>query len=232
MAADADRIVELPELRNRTAVFRDRTHAGEILATLLAPFRGTPAVVFAVPAGGVPVAVEIAGRLGLPLEVAVVSKITLPWSTEAGYGAVAFDGTVHLNRELVAGLALGEATVNEGIARTREKVERREKRLRGDRPFPDLAQRAAIVVDDGLASGVTLLAALEALRHRGAWRLVVAVPTGHAEAVGKIVAQCESVYCANIRGGRSFAVADAYAHWDDVSEETAIGLLQKFSGVR
>src|SRR4030067_46592 len=120
-------ICDLPELRNRGRVFRDREHAGMVLAGLLESMRGARAGVLGIPAGGIPVAAVIARDLELTLDTAVVSKITLPWNTESGYGAVAFDGTVCLNQDLVESLALGEAVVNDGIARTRDKVDARVK---------------------------------------------------------------------------------------------------------
>ena len=221
-------IFDLPELRNRVRVFRDREHAGKVLAGMLESMRGARACVLGIPAGGIPVAAVIARDLELTLDTAVVSKITLPWNTESGYGAVAFDGTVCLNQDLVESLALGEAVVNDGIARTRDKVDARLKRLRGGRPFPDLRRQAAIAVDDGLASGYTLHAALAALRRLDTEKIIVAVPTGHADSVRRIAAECAAVYCANIREGRSFAVADAYERWTDVAEETAAGILLTF----
>src|SRR3989338_6992886 len=136
-------IFDLPELRNRVRVFRDREHAGKVLAGMLESMRGARACVLGIPAGGIPVAQVIARDLELKLDTAVVSKITLPWNTEAGYGAVAFDGTVCLNQDLVESLALGEAVVNDGIARTRDKVDARLKRLRGGRPVPDPPPPAA-----------------------------------------------------------------------------------------
>jgi len=90
-------VLELPALHNRLCVFHDRTLAGEVLADMLSTYRGSNALVFGIPAGGVPVAAVIARALALPLDVAVVSKLTLPWNTEAGYGALAFDGTLRLN---------------------------------------------------------------------------------------------------------------------------------------
>lgn len=229
MEATEKNIFELPELRNRTQVFRDRGHAGTVLADMLAAFHGEHGFVLGIPAGGVPVAAEIARRLRWPLDVAVVSKITLPWNTEAGYGAVAFDGTVRLNQELIERLALGEEVVQEGIARTREKVRRRVARLRGDRPFPDLRDCFALLVDDGLASGFTLLTAVDALRKLGAAKIVAALPTGHLEAVHKIVAATGAVYCANIRQGWGFAVAEAYENWSDVAEDVAVRTLEDFT---
>lgn len=230
MPDTAARIFDLTEMRNRGRVFRDRAQAGEVLAGMLGEFRGTDALILAIPAGGVPVAAEIAQRLGLPLDLAAVSKITLPWNTESGYGAVAFDGSVRLNQDLIAALGLPAATVQEGIARTKEKVARRVQQLCGDRPLPALTGRAAILVDDGLASGFTMHTAVDALHRLAARQVIVAVPTGHANAVARIAAAVDSLYCPNIRQGLSFAVADAYEQWTDVSETTVAEIMQMFSG--
>jgi predicted phosphoribosyltransferase len=226
MGGGTPQLVELPQLRNQTRVFRDRAHAGEVLANMLENFRGGDALVLAVPAGGAPLAAALAQKLGLPLDVAVVSKITLPWNTEAGYGAVAFDGTVRLNQELIANLALGDSVVANGISATRAKVAERVKRLRQDAPMPELKQRPVIVVDDGLASGYTLAVAVEALRNQGARRVIAAVPTAHADAAQLVAHEVEALYCANVREGRRFAVADAYQDWSDVPEEVAAELLR------
>lgn len=225
MGGTTTRLVELPQLRNLTRVFRDRVHAGEVLADMLATFRASDAVVLAIPAGGVPVAAVLAQKLGLALDAAVVSKITLPWNTEAGYGAVAFDGTVRLNQELIANLALSESVVSNGIASTRAKVAERVKRLRPNAAMPALGERPVIVVDDGLASGYTLAVAVEALRNQGARRVIAAVPTAHADAARLVALEVEALYCANVREGRRFAVADAYQEWSDVPEEVAAELL-------
>lgn len=229
MPSSANRVVELPEMRNRGRVFRDRTQAGVVLADMLGAFRGTHTLVLAIPAGGVPVAAEISKQLGLALDLSVVSKITLPWNTESGFGAVAFDGTVRLNRDLIVALGLPETTVQEGIVRTKEKVARRVKLLCGDHRLPDLTRRAVILVDDGLASGFTMHTAIDALHNLEAHKVVIAVPTGHAEAVARMAAIVESLYCPNVRQGLSFAVADAYEQWTDVSEATVAGIMQSTS---
>lgn len=232
MSNSASRIFDLPEMRNRGQVFHDRAQAGAVLAEMLGEFRGTDTLVLAIPAGGVPVAAEIAKHLGLPLDLAVVSKITLPWNTESGYGAVAFDGTVRLNQDLIAALGLPETLVQEGITQTKEKVARRVKQLCGNHRPPDLTRRAVILVDDGLASGFTMHTAVNTLHQLAAGKVIIAVPTGHAEAVARIVAIVDSLYCPNIRQGMSFAVADAYEHWTDVSEATVAGIMQSFSGTQ
>lgn len=221
------RIIQRPELRDRAAVFPDRRHAGRAVADMLSGYRDSEATILAIPSGGVPVAIEIAERLDLPLDVAVVSKITLPWNSEAGYGAVAFDGSVQLNEGLVRALGLGKTEVEKGIEATREKVRRRLKRLRADEKPPDLRRRAAIIVDDGLASGYTLLTAVEAVRSAGADFIVVAVPTGHTSSLARVSGEADEVYCANIRGGSRFAVADAYEEWRDVAEDEAAEMLRR-----
>jgi predicted phosphoribosyltransferase len=224
----ASDIREIRMLHERTAVFLDRADGGEILSELLAPLRTVQPLVLGIPAGGVPVAARVAQRLGCCLDVAVVSKVTVPWNPEAGYGAVAFDGTLRLNESLLACLGLSEEQIRLGIEQTREKVRRRVELFRGDRPFPELAGQTVILVDDGLASGFTMQVAVEALRKAGASRIVVAVPTGHLEAVRKVAEQADQVCCANIRSGWSFAVAAAYRQWRDVSERRAARILARF----
>lgn len=217
------------KLRDRIDVFRDRTDAGAALARLMPRSAGTRRIL-AIPAGGVPVALEMARLLEWPLDVAVVSKITLPWNTEAGYGAVAFDGSVLLNEELVRLCDLSEGDVARGVANTRRKVERRARRLRGSAAPLALDGEAVVLVDDGLASGFTMLAAIQACRRAGAGHLTVAVPTGHTGALDRVGARADLVVCANVRGGPRFAVADAYLHWTDVPEAIAELQLERARG--
>jgi predicted phosphoribosyltransferase len=226
-ASDHPKLFDLPKLRNRLRVFHDRVSAGKVLAGMLEEFRGTDALVMGIPAGGVAVAVEIARELHLPLDIAVVSKITLPWNTEAGYGAVAFDGTVILNEELLSRLNLSDQEIQTGIKKTEQKVSRRVTMLRGARPSPDF-KRPLILVDDGLASGFTLRVAIKALRRNGAANLILAVPTAHSESVQSILEEVEAIYCPNLRSGLSFAVADAYERWSDLDEEEVVRILQDF----
>jgi putative phosphoribosyl transferase len=221
-------IIDLPDLRDKTNVFQDRAHAGQILAPMLAMEDKQAGIILAVPAGGVPVGAALAERTGLDLDVAVISKITLRWDTEAGYGAVAFDGTVELNKDLVRRVNLTAEDIRKGIEDTKAKVVRRVAKLRGWRAFPDLVNRTAILVDDGLASGFTMRVAVEALRKTGAGRIVVVVPTAHRLSAEMIARDVEKLYCANIRGGFSFAVASAYRSWSDVAEEDAAEILKEF----
>jgi len=223
---DHPKIFDLPKLRNRVRVFRDRVAAGKVLAGMLDEYRSSPATVMGIPAGGIAVAVEIARALRLPLDIAVVSKITLPWNSEAGYGAVAFDGTVMLNEELLSRLNLSDREIQAGIKKTEEKVSRRVTMFREDRPLPDF-KRPIILVDDGLASGFTLRVAIKALRQAGATNVILAVPTAHSESVQMILEEVEAIYCPNLRSGPSFAVADAYEHWSDLDEQEVLRILQE-----
>ncbi len=226
-AVDHPKIFDLLKLRNRIRVFRDRASAGKVLAGMLEAYRGRGALVMGIPAGGMAVAVEIARELHLALDIAVVSKITLPWNSEAGYGAVAFDGTVMLNEDLLSRLNLSEQEIQTGIKKTEQKVSRRVTMFRGNRPLPDF-KRPILLVDDGLASGFTLRVAIKALRRNGATNLILAVPTAHSESVQTNLEEVEAIYCPNLRSGLSFAVADAYEEWSDLDEQEVIRILQEF----
>ncbi len=218
-------VFQLPELRDRRGVFRDRAHAGRVLASMLAEWSGSEALVLAIPAGGVPVGRALADALDLPLDLCVVSKILFPWTTEAGFGAVAFDGSVWYNRAYIEHYHLSPRQVEQATEAARRKVERRLRRFRGDRPMPRVAGRPVFLVDDGLASGATLRAGIRALRRLGADELRVAVPTAPPLGALELAQEVEALYCPNVRGGATFAVADAYREWRDLTDDEVAGLL-------
>lgn len=220
-------MTELPELRDRTLVFRDRREAGEVLGRMLEGQLPPTAKILAIPAGGVPVAVPIAEALKLPLDVAVVSKVTPPWNSEVGYGAVAFDGRVRLDAKSMARLRVDELEARKGIERTLAKVRRRVQALRKGPPAVVAPGDTAVLVDDGLASGFTMTIAIEAVREAGAGRVIVAVPTGSESAVNRVALSADEVYCANVRIGWSFAVADAYESWSDVDDAALLDMLKQ-----
>lgn len=229
---DAGALVEDPLLRDIEGVFEDRAAAGEALARLLRGRTGPRATVVAIPSGGVPVAVPIAAALELPFDLAVVSKITLPWNTESGCGAVAFDGSVLVDEDLLPYLGLAPVQLESCVDRTRQKIARRMATFApalgrsGDAPLePLVAGRDAILVDDGLASGITMLAAIRALRRLEPARVVVAVPTGHRPSLARVRGVADLVVCANVRSGPTFAVASAYDRWCDVEEFEALNLV-------
>ncbi|NMC88202.1 MAG: phosphoribosyltransferase, partial [Methanomicrobiales archaeon] len=145
---------------------------------------------------------------------------------EAGFGAVTWDGRVFLNRALMAGLDLSEADVEAAIAKAKWSVEERIEKFTGGRGLePELTGRVAILVDDGLATGYTMLAAVEAARAESPHRIIVAIPTGSLHAVTFIAGKADTVICPNIRTGRAFAVAQAYERWHDLTDQEVQELL-------
>ena len=221
-------IIDDPGLRNRLYVFEDRFQAGELLAGKLEEYRGDEnAYVLAIPAGGVQVAVKVAEGLGAPLDVVVTRKLHIPWNREAGFGAVSWDGLIFLNEPLVASLRLTREEIDRCVAEEREAIDRRLKAFRGDKPFPDLRDKTAIVVDDGLASGFSMMTTLRALRSRGVREAVVAVPTAPVSAINLVKPHANRIICLNIRSGPIFAVADAYKVWYDLTDGEVIDVLEK-----
>jgi predicted phosphoribosyltransferase len=179
------------------AVFEDRVHAGRELARLLGRYAGRDDVlVLALPRGGVPVGFEIARALGAPLDVFVVRKLGTPGQEELALGAIASGGMRVLNAEIVASLGLPPSAIDRIAAREQVELARRERTYRGDRPLPPVGGRTVIVVDDGLATGATMRAAVAALRQMGCGRIVVAVPVGAAESVAALREVADEVVCA------------------------------------
>jgi len=220
------KLIEDPNLHNRVHVFLDRTAAGRMLASFLKGYQGQEPYLFAIPAGGVPVAAEIARVLEVPLDLVIVRKIQLPWTTEAGFGALNPSGEAILNEELLQRLPLTPVEIHTQTEKTLAVIHQREARLRGGRPYPQLGGKPAIIVDDGLASGYTMRAALKFLKGRGAGKLVMAVPTASERTALDLLAEVDELYCLNIRGGWSFAVADAYENWYDLTEDEVLEILE------
>jgi len=214
-------------LRDRESVFADRDEAGERLADLLAGYRGTDAILLAIPSGGVPVGVAIADRLGLPFDLLIIRKIPVPGNTEAGFGALSLEGDLLLNDLLVADLGLSPAQIERLAAPVRAELRARNTLFREDRPLPDLAGRTVILVDDGLASGATMLAAVRLVSRRQPAEMVVAVPTAPRRTVERLALEVGRVICPNIRYGPTFAVASAYRNWHDLSRQEVRELLRR-----
>jgi putative phosphoribosyl transferase len=214
-------------LRGRTLVFRDRTHAGEALAEALIRLGWhQQKLVLAIPAGGVEVAVAATEKLGLPLELAVTRKLHIPWNREAGFGAVSWEGDVTLNEPLTRAIGLTHAEIQMVIAEERATIERRLRLYRGDAPPLTLIGKRVVIIDDGLASGYSMLVTLKALRRKGVSEATVAVPTGHTDAVELLRPHADKILCLNLRPSDSFAVADAYRHWRDLTDDDVLRLLR------
>ena len=178
-------------------VFRDRRHAGRVLAQVLAGYANRSDVfVLALPRGGVPVAYEVADVLHAPLDVFVVRKLGVPGHEEYAMGALASGGVRVLNDEVVQRLGISDAAVDAVTRHEQRELERRERLYRDGRPLPDMRGRTVILVDDGLATGSTMLAAVRALRAQQPARIVVAVPTAAAETCVQLRSEADEVVCA------------------------------------
>jgi len=223
------KLLEDPALRDRVHVFKDRAEAGRLLAVRLLGYQGRAVRVFAIPAGGVPVAAEIARAWQVPMDLVIVRKIQLPWTTEAGFGALNPAGEAIFNEEFLLRLQMPPAEIDAQVQKTLATLKQREKRLRQNRPYPDLAGAATIVVDDGLASGYTMRAAINFLKSKGAGQIIVAVPTGAAHTVQNLLPLVDELFCLNVRGGWSFAVAEAYEDWYDLTEGEVLEILQSLA---
>ena len=223
---------ELPELRDRSRVFQDRSAAGKVLGRMLSAAFKTiqeEPIILAIPMGGVPVAMEIREVLSCPLELAIVRKIQIPGNTEAGFGALTREGDIFLNEQLMASLNLTPGQIREQTEKVQADLETRDRVLRRSRPLPDLEGRTVILVDDGLASGYTMKASVFMAAKRKAARKIVAVPTATAHVLDTFQESVDEIYCPNIRNVSSFAVAEAYVRWHDLSETETAALLTQIS---
>jgi predicted phosphoribosyltransferase len=203
------------------AMYVDRVDAGRQLAERLQAYRAEPnAIVLGIPRGGVVVAAEVARALGLPLDVAVAAKVSAPGSPEFAVGAVAPDGEVSVNP--IAGLTAEE--VRGLSAPAHDKVERYASMLRGDCEPRELANLTVILVDDGLATGLTALAAAEWIRRQGAGCLVVAVPVASASAVAVLHEVADEVVAASMPPG-FHAVGQFYQHFGQTQDAEVLQIL-------
>ena len=177
-------------------LFRDRADAGRQLLSRLGAYEARPDVlVLGLPRGGIPVAHEVARGLGAPLDVFVVRKLGVPGQEELAMGAIATGGVRVVNRDVVDALHIAPDVLDRAAAAERRELERREQSYRGDRPQPSVAGRTVILVDDGLATGSTMRAAVAALRQQGPPRIVVAVPVAAPSTCAELREEVEEVVC-------------------------------------
>ena len=179
-----------------TRRFADRREAGRLLGRALIQYaRGPDLLVLALPRGGVPVAYEVARALDAPLDVLVVRKLGVPGHEEIAMGAIASGGGRVLNRDTIEQLGIPMALVDQATAFERRELERRERAYRGAQPAPEVRGRTVIVVDDGLATGATMLAAVGALRDEGPASIIVAAPVGSVEACDVVLRAADACVC-------------------------------------
>ena len=206
--------------------FRDRVDAGQALAERLGHLAFHEPVVLALPRGGVPVGYEVAAALGAPLDVFVARKVGAPGHPEFGIGAVAELGGEVVNQDALAVLRLDADEFAVLAERERVELARRVERYRGGRPLPDVAGRDVVLVDDGLATGVTAEASLRALRSLRPRRLVLAVPTCAPDTAGRLTSVADEVVC--VLSPPDFrAVGLWYERFDQTSDDEVLELLAR-----
>jgi putative phosphoribosyl transferase len=207
------------------AQFQDRAEAGRVLADRLTNYAGSPdVVVLALPRGGVPVGFQVARSLGTPLEVLSVRKLGVPGREELAMGAIASDGTRVVNRRVVRELGIAEDKLQAVAAAEQQELERRERTYRDQRPPPELTGKVVIVVDDGLATGATMWAAVATIRRQQPARVVVAVPVAAASTCQALEQAADEVICASTPA-LFMAVGQVYRNFAQTTDEEVRTLL-------
>ncbi|MGI9050400.1 MAG: phosphoribosyltransferase [Rubrobacteraceae bacterium] len=206
-------------------LFEDRSDAGRKLAGKLERYREENPVILALPRGGAPVGYEVSRVLGAPLDICISRKLGAPGQPELGIGAVAQEGARVLNDRLISQLGIPEGYVERITAIESREVERRQRRLRGKRSPMDVRGKTVILVDDGLATGVTARAAIRSIREQGPRRLVLAVPVCAAQTVEEIYPEVDDLVSLAIPI-ELIAVGIWYENFDQVSDETVVEILE------
>jgi len=213
------------ESLNRT-LFRDRVEAGNKLGEVLKKTVKGDAVVLAIPRGGVVVASEVADALGVPLDVIVTRKISPPGEPEYALGAVTQEGEVILDRQAAESLGAGRDYLEAEVARKREEVRERTKKFRGDRPFPSLEGKVVVVVDDGIATGSSVGAAVMSLKKMKPKEIVVAIPVSPRDAVETLSDDGYRVVCLQTPGP-FFSIGEFYGDFEQVEDDEVRRILEK-----
>lgn len=207
-------------------MFADRAEAGLALAGWISPRPDPDAFVFALPRGGVPVGRPLADVLRCRLLPALVRKLPIPGNPEMGFGAVAVDGSVRLNRDVIGAFRIPEATVYDVVTEVRAEVERRGATYPGGWPLPDLAGRRIWLVDDGLATGLSMLTAADMLQTRHPASLSIAIPCSAADSLAKLSDAADAVWCLAAQSAHPFAVASFYRDFHDLDDAEVLAALQ------
>lgn len=209
-------------------LFKNREEAGENLAKELEKYKGEETIILAIPRGGVAVAYPIAKALKTTLDVIVLRKLPIPGNPEMGFGAMLGDGTILLNDEAVKMFNLTQAEIDQTVKEVLKEIKRREKIYRGIKPFPKLEGKTVILVDDGIATGYTMLAAIKFVKIHSPQKIVIASPVCAFRVADKIKKQVDEYICFYSQTEvSSFAVASYYEEFPDLTDDEVLAYLIK-----
>ncbi len=206
----------------RSPLFENRYDAGNKLAIKLEEYKNQQVVVLAIPNGGVPVAVPVALALKADLDIVVARKLPIPLLPEGGFGAVVDDGTTIFNNEILKSINLNESQINYQVNKVRNDIRQRSLAYRNNRTLALLKGKTAIIVDDGLASGYTMLAAAESVKRRQPSRIIVAVPAASEAAVSLVEKVANFVVTVETAHVQKFYISDYYRYWNDLSDQEGV----------
>ena len=197
--------------------FEDRADAGRQLATLLSHLRGRDALVLGLPRGGLPVAYEVARALQAPLDVLNVRKLGVPWHEELAMGAIASGGVRVLNNEIIMATGVTQEILDEATALQRVELARRERLYRRGRPSPTIHGRVVVLVDDGIATGATVRAAISVVRAQRPAKLILAAPVAQASVASELAREVDELVCVR-RPGDLYAIGVWYSHFPQLTD--------------
>lgn len=205
---------------------RDRTEAGQLLANKLIKYENnTNVIVLALPRGGVPVGFEISQKLHVPLDILIVRKLGVPWQEELAMGAITMNGIQILNDEIIKNLKISSAQIKEIVSQEQAELDRRNSVYRHDEPFPDLKNKIVILVDDGLATGATMRAAVAAVRQAMPEKIIVAVPVAPNDTCREFKKIADELICLEIPQ-IFYSISQWYDYFPQTSDEEVIKLLE------
>ncbi|MUG93631.1 phosphoribosyltransferase [Scytonema sp. UIC 10036] len=205
---------------------RDRAQAGQMLAQKLSAYNRPEVIVLGLPRGGVLVAYEVAKALHVPLDVCIVRKLGLPGHKELAIGAIASDGVRVLNYDVISHLNISSKTIDEVAARELRELQRRDHTYRGQRPLPDLRHHTIILVDDGIATGSTIRAAIAVLKQEQPKQIIVAVPVAPPDICKQLKTEVDEVVCL-IQPEPMYTIAIWYDHFSQITDEQVRHLLEE-----
>jgi len=214
------------EVEHAQPQYADREDAGRILTQYIDPKPDPEAQVLALPRGGIPVAAPLAAALGCPLDVYLVRKLPIPSSPEMGFGAMTLDGQMHLNQQVLRRFGISREDIDKTATQVRKELKRRAEVYRGTDDPPEVQGRTIWLVDDGLATGYTALAAINALKKQNPSRIHLCVPASPADSVRRVQSSVDAIYVLRQQLASPFAVAAFYQHFPELIDDEVLAYLR------